>query len=80
MIYDSCDHAVDYGDKYVVGRYLDLFESKKKYHEYKLTKQSVFINSASIFMPQVPVESMNDKTVKISSEFIVERNMRSRLL
>ena len=78
---DEAGHAIKYGTKYIIGRYLDICNSNDRCHEFRILKKKIAVIGQTIFFPQVPIAytSKKNTTIKISNEIIHELQVRSSL-
>ena len=78
---DQVGHSIHYGQKYILGKYLDVSDFNDRYHVFNVGKKQVAVVGETIFFPQVPVSyiSKPGTTFKIANDIIHELQVRSAI-
>ena len=65
FVYDF-GHVINYGTKYVTGKYLNLVNYNDKYHEFEMTKKLMLLCYYvwEIFFPQIPLIKFLKKSLE----------------
>jgi hypothetical protein len=74
---DETGHAINDGEKYIRGRYLEVSTFNNRYHEYNIGKKNNACPTDVMFFPQVPTILKTDKKVRVSNDIILELGIRS---
>ena len=78
---DTSGHAINLGDIYITGSYLEISEHGKKSITFSLKKSSkdVYVLSGAVFFPQVPIKKIGENSYRLNNDMVVELNIRSSM-